>query len=107
MRNRRGCALTIVEYPVAERDEFCASIGERSNIFHAARKAHAGNFEQLRPPIDSLEHCIERRTVLALIGVAEHYVVGASLCSQHGIMASLQAATAGDARGLDRAKRRL
>src|SRR5262245_64380915 len=104
-RNRHGWALRIVEDPVAERDEVCASVRERSNVFDLPRKANAGNLEQLRPPRHSFDYRIERRTVLALVGVAEHHVVSASLRSQHGIMAGLQAAATGDARRLERAER--
>src|SRR5215510_5023186 len=92
--DRHVSALRIREDPIAERNEFGARLRKRSDLLHAAREADTGNLEQFRPPRYPLDYRLERRTVLPLIRLAKHHVVGAGLRDGHGVMAGLQPAAA-------------
>ena len=79
---------------------------QRADLLRAGGKSDAGNREQLRPPFDALDDRLERRAPAARLRLAEHHVVRAAFAGGHGVVAALQAAAAGDARGLEAFDRR-
>ncbi len=72
-----------------------------------AAKGDAGRFEQLRPPVGTLQRGIEGRPAAGDVGLAEHHIIGAELAGGHGVVLGAQPADAGDAMRADHGKRGL
>src|ERR1044071_6362072 len=69
----------ILEDPWTRGDEIGARCGERRDFLAVARKGNAGYFEHLRPPRDAFDDAFKGGPALALLGLAEHHIVGALL----------------------------